>query len=448
MASLVKLPVETIDKICQFLVLLSTESLRSLCLANKHLNQIGSPWLIHRWDNSQECEEPTTEQFVLHLFRHPECRKKVKRLSIGYALELGQSNPSVVDLDSETLLALSQAAASDVKMESEYLNQLCSDIERGSVDALNVLLLAWCTGVTHLSITVPPFSIFDDEHCHVLTFAKQAIVQLLHETHIKDLPFAEVRHLELLSPAKDSVARDISGTFDPFHGHYARRYAMAIPHASSKIEELVLRNVDFIGDGLSTLLCGVGNLKKLTLRPTFDPTREATDREEIAEALSSMCQDSVEEIDLRTDRRGYLLNPESLKLDYDFLAEEILMRQDIYKDFVNLRRLSCPMADLLTVDSDNEEHKTSLVPGKLPESIEYLKPRCYDMVNTWTSKDPSLQPYIEVFVRILEEAGPGQRLCNLKVLDLSYAFANDPDTDGIVTMKVLADDRGITLLLK
>ncbi|ESU18164.1 hypothetical protein FGSG_11437 [Fusarium graminearum PH-1] len=106
------------------------------------------------------------------------------------------------------------------------------------------------------------------------------------------------------------------------------------------------------------------------------------------------------------------------------------------------------MADLLTVDSDNEENKTSIVPGKLPASIEYLKPRCYDMVNTWISKNPTLQPYIEVFVRILEDAGPGQRLCNLKVLDLSYAFANDPDTDGIVTMKVLADDRGITLLLK
>ncbi|KAM0387759.1 hypothetical protein ACHAQC_010410 [Fusarium culmorum] len=478
MASFAKLPVETIDRICQFLVRLSTESLRNLCLANKHLNQIGSPWLIHRWDNSQECAEPTTERFVLHLFRHPELRKKVKRLSIGYALELGQSNPSVVGLDNETLAALSQAAASDVKMESEYRNQLCSDIERGSVDALNVLLLAWCTGVNHLSITVPPFSIFDDEHGHVLTFAKQAIVRLLHETPSKDLPFAEVRHLEVhhchthnhlffgavtsffhLPKIQSVVISRIhdrathlevwsNGTFDPYHGHYARRYAMAIPYASSKIEELVLRNIDFIGDGLSTLLHGVGNLKKLTLRPTFDPTQEATDREEIAEALSSMCQDSVEEIDLRTDRRGYLLNPESLKLDYDFLAEEILIRQDIYKDFINLRRLSCPMADLLTVDSDNDEHKTSLVPGKLPESIEYLKPRCYDMVNTWISKDPSLQPYIEVFIRILEEAGPGQRLCNLKVLDLSYAFANDPDTDGIVTMKVLADDRGITLLLK
>ncbi|PTD06223.1 hypothetical protein FCULG_00011760 [Fusarium culmorum] len=466
MASFAKLPVETIDRICQFLVRLSTESLRNLCLANKHLNQIGSPWLIHRWDNSQECAEPTTERFVLHLFRHPELRKKVKRLSIGYALELGQSNPSVVGLDNETLAALSQAAASDVKMESEYRNQLCSDIERGSVDALNVLLLAWCTGVNHLSITIPPFSIFDDEHGHVLTFAKQAIVRLLHETPSKDLPFAEVRHLEVhhchthnhlffgavtsffhLPKIQSVVISRIhdrathlevwsNGTFDPYHGHYARRYAMAIP------------NVDFIGDGLSTLLHGVGNLKKLTLRPTFDPTQEATDREEIAEALSSMCQDSVEEIDLRTDRRGYLLNPESLKLDYDFLAEEILIRQDIYKDFINLRRLSCPMADLLTVDSDNDEHKTSLVPGKLPESIEYLKPRCYDMVNTWISKDPSLQPYIEVFIRILEEAGPGQRLCNLKVLDLSYAFANDPDTDGIVTMKVLADDRGITLLLK
>ncbi|KPA35879.1 hypothetical protein FLAG1_11388, partial [Fusarium langsethiae] len=297
MASLVNLPVETLHMIGHFLARLSTESLRNLCLANKTFNQICSPWLIYRWGNSQECAEPGIERFVMHLFRRPELRKKVKSLSIGYALAVGVSDLWHVNLDRETLRALAQAAASDIKMEPD----------------------------------------------HVLTFTKQAILRLLpDEASAEELPLGEVRHFELHHSYKDhpiffeipfvffhlpkvkslvtsglcdyhsylaSRRPNCNGSIGPLMFHYASRYAMSLPDASSNIEELEFANIRLTRAGLPTLLLGIRNLKKLSLHPYRDP--EGVDPEEdrlwISEHLE-ICQDSVEEIDLQTEPRGDILD--------------------------------------------------------------------------------------------------------------------------------------------
>ncbi|RGP63925.1 hypothetical protein FSPOR_8252 [Fusarium sporotrichioides] len=478
MASLVKLPVETLHRIGHFLARLSTESLRNLCLANKTFNQICSPWLIYRWGNSQECAEPGIERFVMHLFRRPELRKKVKSLSIGYALAVGVSDLWHVNLDREILRALAQAAASDIKMEPEYLTSLCSDIERGYSDALNVLLLAWCTGVTHLSITIPPFELLDGEHSHVLTFTKQAILRLLpDEASAEELPLGEVRHFELHHSYKDhpvffeipfvffhlpkikslvtsglcdhhsylaSRRPNCDGSIGPLWFDYASRYAMSLPDASSNIEELEFANFRLTRAGLPTLLLGIRNLKKLALHPYRDP--EGIDPEEdrlwISEHLE-ICQDSLEEIDLQTEPPGDILDPDTLRLEHGRVYDKIReVTKDQYEKFINLRRLSCPMTDLLEVV------RLDVVPGRLPKTIEYLKPHCYDLVANWDSKDRHLEPYIEGFIRMLKEAGPGHRLCNLKILDLSDAFLDDAERADIRRLKDLAADLGVRLLLK
>ncbi|KAM0499157.1 hypothetical protein ACHAP8_005868 [Fusarium lateritium] len=359
MASLVKLPVETLQRVCHFLAHINTESLRNLCLTNKSFNQICSPWLTYQWGNSQESPDPSLEAFLMHLFRNPELRTRVKSLGIGRESAPGESSRSVLDLDSETLLELAQAAASDIEMDPEYLTPLCSDIERGSTDAVNALLLVWCTGLTHLCITVPPFSLLDGEQCHVLTFAKQAILRLLpNETPVDDLPFREVRHLEFhhfrehhdiffeaatvffhLPKIKSLVTSGLcdystnleiwsSGTFAPFAGEYGSRYALEIPDTSSSLEELELYGAGLVRDGLSTLLLGVRNLKKLTLETSRGFGGESPDREEIANTIK-ICQDSLEEIDLETEPRGTLFGPDLLTLDYDVLANEMLVEEDI-----------------------------------------------------------------------------------------------------------------------
>ncbi|CEI70807.1 hypothetical protein FVEN_g713 [Fusarium venenatum] len=470
MASLASLPVEILHGICHRLALLSTESLRNLCLANKDLNRICSPCLVYRWSAGQDCVEPPLEQLLLHLFRHPELRKEVKSLGIGYTMPPGGttylfSSPSPVDLDRETLSELAEAAASDIKMKPEYLEELCSDIKLGCTDALNVLLLAWCTDVADLSIALPPLYAIESLDSHVLTFAREAILRLLpDETPADNLPFGEVRHFELqyydhhhlyfkavtpffhLPKIKSVVAFGLCDYEIEWMMwcSYGGRYDLEIPDASSSLEELVLTNAMFAQDALYTLLRGVRNLRKLKLQTFVCSKDYPTDREEIADVLT-ICQDSLEELYLDTEPREHLLDPDSRRIDFGILANEMLEEKDVFKDFINLRRLSCPMTDFVSVNCDDGQN---IVPGKLPKSIEFLKPRCYDMAENWVSNDSSVGPYIEAFIKILEEAGPGHRLCNLTVLDLSETFKDDLETVGINRMKYLADARGVRLLLK
>ncbi|KAL6915074.1 hypothetical protein ACHAPO_010173 [Fusarium lateritium] len=468
MASLVRLPVEILYEICHGLALLSTESLRNLCLANKDLNRICSPCLIYRWGYGYRCPEPPLERFLLHLFRHPELRKRVKCLCIGYSMPSGDPtwnfiSPPPADLDRDTLSELAQAAASDIKMKPKYLEKLCSDIKLGCTDALNVLLLSWCTNVTDLMITLPPIWAIKEEDSHILTFTMEAILGLISDkTPANNLPFGEVRHFELtVSEYHHLFFRAITpflhlpkikslmalGPCDCIEvellDSYGDRYDFDPPTASLSLEELDLSNAMFAWDELYRLLRCVRNLKRLKLETFVCGKNEPTDRKSIADTLKQY-RDSLEELVLDTEPRGSFLDPDSGSIDYGILANEMVLRENIFEGFVNLRRLSCPMTDLLSVSFYDGYH---LIRGKLPASIEFLRPLCYDMVETGVSSDSSVGPYIEAFINILEEAGPGHRLCNLKVLDLFETFNYDPEIVGMNRMIDLADARGVRLFL-
>ncbi|KAM0350507.1 hypothetical protein ACHAPU_002986 [Fusarium lateritium] len=477
MASLARLPTETLQRICQFLALINTQSLRNLCLANRALSQICSPLLIYRWGDSQECPEPPLERFVVHLSKYPELRKRVRSINIGYELAIGASDRPPVDLDADTLADLARAAASDIKLEPEYLASLCFDIKRGCRDALAVLLLAWCTRLTHLSITIPPFSVVEDEHCHLLTFAKQAILRLLADAAPGDLPLGEIRHVELhrcnnyhqvyfeiatiffhlpkvksletsglcdFAPIKEIWTR---GLFVSFASDYSARYALSIPDSTSTIQELVLADNGLSGDALSILTLGIRGLKRLTIRVvSYKEQEDEPDCEEIAESLKA-CQDTLEELDLYIESHGHLRDPDTLRLDHDLLLVDMLLDVDVYGGFNCLRRLSCPMTHLFTATSEGYGYKFGMGLDRLPESIEYLRPRCPDLLACWDSKDKSVELCINSFINLLEEAGLEKRLCNLKVLDLSETFVDDLDSFGIGRLKHIAKSQGIELLL-
>ncbi|RGP76298.1 hypothetical protein FLONG3_5344 [Fusarium longipes] len=468
MTCLSKLPVEILTRICQFVGRMSANPLQNLCLANKTFNEIGSPWLIQRWSHSQDCPTPHMIPFLLRLLEHPKLRKQIKSLGIIYESTLGAPHTSI-ELDKKTRSHLSKTAASDVNMETYYLASLCAHIQRGYEDALAVLFLAWCPGLTHLSLTIPQFSVIEGDHSHILTFAREAILQLTRDEETgENLPLAELRHIELHCydrwhwfyyematmffhlPKLKSLL--ISGLSDfptiemDWTGEYADRYTLPISDASSTIEELILTKAGLASDGLETLLIGIKNLRKLKIQLSHSPQEDIPDREQIAETIK-ICQGTLEEYDIQIESHRCLLDPDSRNLDYDLLADEILLVEDIYQDFIHLRRISCPMTDLLCQVPDDTEHKLNIILSRLPGSIEYLKPRCPDMVNGWVSSEERAKPYTEAFVKLLNQAGSGQWFHNLKVLDLSETFVDDPDTVDIVRLKDIAKSRGVQLLL-
>ncbi|KAL4728119.1 hypothetical protein ACLX1H_004854 [Fusarium chlamydosporum] len=224
----------------------------------------------------------------------------------------------------------------------------------------------------------------------------------------------------------------------------ASHYIMHVPDQESTVKELVLADAGLVSARLSTFLIGIRSLKKLTLQLSpYIMQGEIPDREEVAEDNLGW-RGSLAELDLQIDPREYFLNSNSLFLDNEPLAEGI---NENLCHFNRLRRLSCSMTYFFTAASANNNYKISIVLSKLPESIEYLQPRCPDLIASWVSKDVFVEPYIEGFIELLNATSPGQRFHSIKVLDLSETFVDDPDTFDIGRLKSEAASHAVELLL-
>ncbi|KAJ4138760.1 hypothetical protein NW768_002632 [Fusarium equiseti] len=476
--------------ICELLALTDTRSLGNLCLTNSRLNKLCRVYLVYRWTNSKHCPEPSIKCFALHLQKHPELRCVVRIVDFGVlqALppkpQLEPASSTKSDYDPK-LVNLAEELRPDIDYESLYDKPaLLEDIKRGCEDALAVVILAWCKRLTDLNMTIPEFNLDNPRSFNVWSLRFVNEISLQNELGTSVLPLAQLQYVEVvprnpktaiywelvtpfvhLPKVKSLVAWRLSDA-EPLRyiwhstktspeeddDNYSIRYFFHSLESISTVEELILMNSGFFDEsrGLSELLEAPRCLKKLTIQPCNDYEYFGSpDRNELAEDITS-CHESLEELDLNFNLipAYFPHGPSTPPLIPDSVAEKA------YRKCTRLRRLACPMIGLFT-DGDNSsddnrnesQYEITIVLDRLPKSIEYLKPRRRHFVQNWFHNRPPVKPYIGGFIELLKETAPGGRFSNLNALDLSEAFVDDPDTDGIDDMKQLAKTQGIKLLL-
>ncbi|RFN51317.1 hypothetical protein FIE12Z_4371 [Fusarium flagelliforme] len=476
-----------LSTICELLALTDTRSLRNLCLTNSCLNKLCRVYLVYRWTNSKHCPEPSIKCFALHLQKHPELRSMVRIVDFGVLQALPPRTQSESDSSTKSeydpkLVNLAEQLRPDINYDISYNKPaLLEDIKLGCEDALAVGILAWCKRITHLNMTIPELKPDDPQSFNVWSSRFANEINIQNELGTSDLPLAKLQYVEViprepedaiywelvtpfvhLPKVKSLVAWRLSDA-DPLRhiwyltktspdeddDKYSIRYFFHALDRISNVEELILMHSGFFDDsrGLSELLNAPGCLKKLTLWPCNDYEYfYFPDRDELVEDITS-CHETLEELDLNFNPiPGYFPHDASTPpLIPDPVAEKA------YRRCTRLRRLACPMIGLFTDGDDSSDesghYEITIVLDRLPKSIEYLKPRRRHFVEDWFYNRPPVKPYIEGFIELLREAAPGRRFSNLKVLDLSETFVDDPDTNGIDRIKELAEIQGIKLLL-
>ncbi|KAH6956235.1 hypothetical protein DER45DRAFT_539024 [Fusarium avenaceum] len=421
MAVFSDLPDETLERVLDFIVR-DRQSLENVSLVNHRFIKIALPLFVRQWNNSQEFSEPSIGLFALHLLRHPHLRKQVRTLDLGYVRPFHEHDVDFPDIMPESLAALADAAEQDKVLPHDLLARLCHQIREGCEDAIAVLILAWSTNLTGLSITAPDFYLQYGENFMVLLYFKQAMCQLLETSggNAHCLPLGQVRHIEFqywnrvnsigLSYAKvffhlpnietltaheafDDMDEEIEGDRPP--AIVDENYALPLPIGGSTVKELTITRAGFLKVH-SNLDHGI-----------------VLGRKELAHAIMKQ-KGSMRELDL------------DIKFDYIVTSNVDPALAKTYQNLSRLQRLTTSISDLSeVVQSGEEEDDIKVVLGRIPLSIEVLKPRCCKFLTDWISHDLLTEPYLEGMQELLEEAGPRGRFSSLRVLDLSETFMDD-----------------------
>lgn len=396
-----------------------------------------------------------------------------------------ESVPGTESAYDPQLVTLAEELRPDVDYHCSYNSpDLLEAIKRGSEDALVVVILAWCKRITHLTMTIPEFDVDDPQSLYiwVFRFATEVCFQsnYVHrgDEETSDLPLAQLQYVELmpgnpetpvywkvvtpiiyLPKVKSLVAwrlcdagfiKDIwemaTGAPEDDDDFFSAESRV------SNVQALMLMNAGLSSEGLGELHYHLPGLKKLTVQPCNDYEYfDIPDSDDLAYDLAQYGE-SLEELDLN-------FNPIPGRCPHEssyppFIPDPVA--ETVYRNCTQLRRLSCPMMGLFTDGDDSSDesgsesgrdYEITIVLDRLPKSIEYLKPRRRHFVEDWFHNRPPVKVYIDGFIELLREAAPGRRFSNLRVLDLSETFVDDPDTKGIDKMKELAEIQGIKLLL-
>ncbi|KAL9564328.1 hypothetical protein ACKAV7_011519 [Fusarium commune] len=462
MAILSDLPDETLERVLEF-VTSDRESLENVSLVNSRFNKIVFPLLVRQWNNSQECLEPSIERLSLHLLRNPDLRRHVERLDLGYLRPLHDHDPDSADLSPESLAALADAAEKDLELSKFLSTHVCHRIRLGCGDAIAALILAWCTKLTHLNITVPSFHPDSRQHFMPLLYVKEAVCRLLDEPAEmgSQLPFGRVRHVTLQPWNREEVfdmayARTflhlpciqtlcVYGLFDDLDNESESDdnelpltnlddYLLPFPVSPSPITELTI--VGCLRSGVPDFITACRSLRKLNVCVDYGlGIYGMPDQKELAEAVMKH-KDSLEDLDLDISIMNFP-NPDPVL-------------EETYSQFSCIRSLAVHIADFFEgAWSEGVDNCIKVVLDRIPTDIQVLKPRSHRFIESWvsSSNDVFLEPYLEGIIELLEEAGPQGRFNKLRVLDLSEAFVDDPIMFDIKRVKQLARSKGVNVLL-
>ncbi|KAM0084580.1 hypothetical protein ACKRZS_003230 [Fusarium odoratissimum] len=456
------LPDETLERILEF-VTSNRESLENVSLVNSRFNKIVFPLLVRQWNNSQECLEPSIERFALHLLRNPDLRRHAERLDLGYLRPLHDHDPDSADLSPESLAALADAAEKELNVSKFLSTHVCHRIRLGCEDAIAALILAWCTRLTHLNITVPSLHPGSHQHFMPLLYVKEAVCRLLDgpAKMAPQLPLGQVRHVTL-QPWNSEEVFDMAyarsflhlpciqtlcayGLFDDLDNGSESDdnelpltnlvdYVLPFPISTSPITELTI--VGCLRSGVPEFITACRSLRKLNVRVDFGlGIYGMPDQKELAEAVIKH-KDSLEDLDLDISIMNFP-NPDPVL-------------EETYSQLSRIRTLAVHIAEFFKgAWSKGVEDCIKVVLDRIPQDIQVLKPRSHRFIESWvsSSNDVFLEPYLEGIIELLEEAGPQGRFSKLRVLDLSEAFVDDPIMFDIKRVKQLARSRGVKVLL-
>ncbi|RKK72442.1 hypothetical protein BFJ69_g10123 [Fusarium oxysporum] len=430
------LPDETLERILEF-VTSDRESLENVSLVNSRFNKIVFPLLVRQWNNSQECLEPSIERLALHLLRNPDLRRHVERLDLGYLRPLHDHDPDSADLSPESLAALANAAERDLEVSKFLSTHVCHRIRLGCEDAIAAFILAWCTRLTHLNITVPSFHPDSHQHFMPLLYVKEAVCRLLDgpAKMAPQLPLGQVRHVTL-QPWNSEEVFDMAyarsflhlpciqklcayGLFDDLDNGsesddnelpltHLVDYVLPFPVSTSPITELTI--VGCLRSGVPDFITACRSLRKLNIRVDYGlGIYGMPDQKELAEAVIKH-KDSLEDLDLDISIMNFP-NPDPVL-------------EETYSQLSRIRTLAVHIADFFKgAWSKGVEDCVKVVLDRIPEDVQVLKPRSHRFIESWvsSSNDVFLEPYLEGIIELLEEAGPQGRFSKLRVLDLSEA---------------------------
>ncbi|KAF5566263.1 hypothetical protein FNAPI_1262 [Fusarium napiforme] len=391
MAILSDLPDETLHRVLEF-VTSDRPSLENTSLVNSRFNKIAFPLLVRQWHDSQECLEPSIERLALHLLRNPDLRRHVERLDLGYLRPLHDHDPDTVDLSPESLAALADAAEEDLEVSKFLSTHVCHRIRLGCEDAIAVLILAWCTRLTHLTITIPSFYPESRQHFMPLLYVKEAICRLLDEPAemASNLPLGLVSHVTLQPWNSEEVfdmayARSflhlpciqtfcVYGLIDDLESEFSNGdnelplisrddYELPFPVSTSPITEL--RIVGCLRSGVPKFISACRTLKKLNVRVDHGLDMYGfPDQRELAKAILKQ-KDSLEDLDLDISIPRFP-NPDPVL-------------EEIYSQLSRIRTLAVHIVDFF---EDAHESFIKIVLDRIPKDIQVLKPRSHKFIET------------------------------------------------------------------
>ncbi|KAF4456669.1 hypothetical protein F53441_1225 [Fusarium austroafricanum] len=465
MAHFFDLPDEIVQRIFE-LLLPSRVSLRNIGRLSRRFTNVTSPLLVREWANRRGfISDPCIQRLALHLLRYPNLRKHVKILDLNVLTPISLHVAVLNELNAESLAALAEAAAQDVVLPPGLLSILCQQIRQGCEDAIAVLVLAWSTKLTHLSITVE-----EGRDLMTLRFIKQAVCRLRDDTieTAELLPLSQVRHIVFRGPGSGrSVAMKYVTPF--FHlpniesletyglrdGQFAQpdnstmqgdqddNYALPFPAGTSTVKDIIISQAQSLGDGFSPFISTSRELRKLViLMDVHESFGSSPEQKDLARIIRKH-KDSLKQLELyispeRNQRNACSVYP---RLDYSSLL------QKSFQHLSQVWRLSIAMTDLFELRTHERVNPIRIALGRIPPSIKHIKTRCPCFIDKWYLETMLIQPYFVGFIELLEQAGPEGRFRDLKVLDLSETFVNDPSSHYISTIKLLGKSHGIQVLL-
>ncbi|EXL74219.1 hypothetical protein FOPG_10646 [Fusarium oxysporum f. sp. conglutinans race 2 54008] len=480
MTRLKDIPNEILTSIFTHLSDINHSSIFNVTLVNKHFNQLASPLRVRHWsdegyygyyDGDSPC--PPISRLALELLRHPEYRLQVKTLTFSYFQSIHDRDAARVPMKPNNLQMLAWAAEEVVPTlaESTYL---CARILEDNDDAIAVLVLAWATNLTSLSVTIPFFDPTPghDEGPLVLRFAKQLALRF-DSKDLKPsapLPLAKLRELEFRHNNIESIValkyltpflylpnlkdlktyrlgdQDYNDLEDSVQRYIKDRYCMPFPKRTSSIESITIEETTLSSDGLSDLLGSCSSLRHFYLHFSFDLDENERSWITLARSLLHHAA-SLEELHLCVNN-----------CDVEWVGDSVddaagdskpIDFKDCYHHLTGLKVLSVPMPHLsgheLWVYSGSREES----PVRLPGSIQHL--RLLD-INLWSNArrlpDHEISPFLDFVLNLVRETGPQGRLRNLQTLDCSKALVDDPMREKIKEIKDLAEERGVNVLIR
>ncbi|KAF4443043.1 hypothetical protein FACUT_1596 [Fusarium acutatum] len=479
MTRLQDIPNEILTSIFTHLSDINHSSIFNVTLVNKHFNQLASPLRVRHWSDEgyygfYDGDSPCSpiSRLALELLRHPEYRLQVKTLSFSYFQGSGDRDAARVPMKQENLQMLAWAAEEVVPTlaESTYL---CARILEESDDAIAVLVLAWATNLTSLSVTIEEFDPTPgyDKGPLVLRFAKQLALRF-DSKDLKPsapLPLAKLHELEFRHENIESIVglkyltpflylprlknlktyrlgnQEYNDLEDSVQNYIKDKYCMPFPKGTSSIESITIKETTLTSGGLSDLLGSCRSLRYFYLHFSFDLEENKRNWTTLARSLVHQAA-SLEELDLCVDNCDVEWVGDAV--DDGASGSKPIDFKDCYHQLTSLKVLRVPMPQLSGHYLWLRMGSLEASPVRLPESIQHL--RLLD-INLWSNavrlSEHEISPFLDFVFNLMKETGPQGRLKNLQILDCSKALWDDPRKEKLQEIKDLAEERGVKILL-